>query len=287
MLVCLAAEVNSGGAGSDIGDGLTLVWEDNFNGSSLDERVWNYETGTGVSGWGNNEKQYYKKENVTVSGGYLTITARNESSAGMNYTSARITTKGKVHFPIGKIAARIKMPKGRAMWPAFWMLGANIDQNAWPRCGEIDIAEVRNGESYAANGKTVDGNKTVLGTAHWGISAHHEYGNAYEHGDELSAGFHEYAVEWDGVTIKWYLDNTLYNTIDLRPNPDTWGFVTDSAGAFNGDKFFYVLLNLAVGGDFFSQNANRNYTGTIASDEGKMIVDWVRAYSRKNIVIPY
>ena len=136
-------------------DNYELVWSDEFNGNSLDTNTWNYEIGTGSWGWGNNEQQYYTDRNIRVSNGTMKITAKREDYGRMKYTSSRITTKNKKNFKYGKIEARIKMPKFKGVWPAFWMLGANQDSVGWPNCGEIDIMEAINDENL------------VYGTLHW------------------------------------------------------------------------------------------------------------------------
>src|ERR1041384_6063595 len=131
-----------------------LVWEDQFDGSSVDQRKWNFENGNLHV---NNEKQYYQASNASVTGGNLVITARKQSVEGQPYTSARLNTSGKFSIKYGRIEARIRMSSGQGLWPAFWMLGANIGQPGvgWPKCGEIDIME------------QVNTSNTIYGTIHW------------------------------------------------------------------------------------------------------------------------
>ncbi|HHU37609.1 MAG TPA: glycoside hydrolase family 16 protein [Treponema sp.] len=136
--------------------GYTLVWADEFNGSSLDTSKWNYDIGNGDWGWGNGEAQYYRAENVKVSDGILKITAKKENYAGFAYTSGRINTKNKFAPKYGKIEVRAMTPVGSGTWPAFWMLGSNMDSVGWPKCGEVDIMEI-----FGAN------SATNLGTVHW------------------------------------------------------------------------------------------------------------------------
>ena len=149
--------------------GYNLVWEEEFDGSSLDLSVWNYETG--ASGWGNNESQYYRSgnKNAELDQGYLRITAKEETHLGAPYTSARITTQGKESFQYGRIDIRAKVPYGQGVWPALWMLGDNFGSAGWPTCGEIDIMELIGGDGY--------NDRTVYGTAHWSNNGSHaEYG---------------------------------------------------------------------------------------------------------------
>jgi hypothetical protein len=123
-------------------DGFTLVWSDEFNGTSLSLDNWTHEIGTGSNGWGNNELQFYRSNNTTVSDGSLTIEARKESFSGSNYTSSRIITQNKQEFKYGRIDIRAALPYGKGVWPALWMLGANFHQVGWPRCGEIAHVEI-------------------------------------------------------------------------------------------------------------------------------------------------
>ena len=149
--------------------GSKLVWSDEFNGNSIDTSKWGFEIGTGSNGWGNNEQQYYtnRSDNAYVADGALHIRAKKESYGGRNYTSARLNTNGKFTFTYGYVEARLALPSNQGIWPAFWMLGANIGSVGWPSCGEIDIMEAINAE-----------NKTY-GTCHWNANGHAEYGNAY------------------------------------------------------------------------------------------------------------
>ena len=126
-----------------------LVWSDEFNGTAVDTSKWHFETGGG--GWGNNEEEYYQPHNATVANGNLVITVKKESVGGESYTSTRMTTQNRVTQTYGRIEARIKMPVGQGMWPAFWMLGNNISTVSWPTCGEIDIMEHINTDSLMLN----------------------------------------------------------------------------------------------------------------------------------------
>ncbi len=236
-----------------------LVWSDEFNGTSLNTSNWSCEIGTGSSGWGNNELQYYtdRTQNLQVTDGNLVITARKESYGGMNYTSARIKTQELQSFTYGKIEARIKLPSGQGLWPAFWMLGTNISSVDWPKCGEIDIME------------RVNNNSNVTGAVHWDANGQAYYGQVS--GDLDFSQYHVYSIEWDANYIRWYVDGTQYNAIYIEN------------GTGNTEEFqkpFFLLLNLAVGG---------NWPGSPDSSTpfpSQMQVDYVRVYqsSSTNIV---
>jgi len=144
-------------------DNMNLVWNEEFNGNSLNLNDWNFEKGTGPNndGWGNNELQYYRKGNTKVANGILTIKANNNFFEGSNYTSSRLTTQGKKSFQYGRIDVRAGMPYGQGIWPAIWMLGNSFSTEGWPFCGEIDIMEMVGGN--VAGG----GDNVTHGTAHW------------------------------------------------------------------------------------------------------------------------
>lgn len=232
---------------------MTLIWNDEFNGSALNQSFWNYETGTGSSGWGNNELQYYRSENTTVDGGYLTIEARKESFSGSSYTSSRLTTQGKFDFKYGRVDIRAKLPEGQGIWPALWMLGANFSTTGWPACGETDIMEMIGG-----NGRENE----VHGTCHWDDNGHASYGGS----TKLSSGtfkdeFHVFTITWDASSITWYVDDNKFNEIDTSPS---------SLSEFQKDFFF--IFNVAVGG---------NWPGSPTSSTQfpqQMIVDYVRVF---------
>ena len=163
----------------------SLVWSDEFEGNSLDSSNWNYDIGGGL--WGNNESEYYtdSTKNVSVQDGMLKITAMQENKGGYQYTSGRITTEGKQDFTYGYMEARMKLPNGQGLWPAFWMLGSG---SGWPECGEIDIMEHINSEPtyygtchYLQDGAT---NVTSLGSQVWNISGYD------------ASQWHTYAIDW-------------------------------------------------------------------------------------------
>ena len=232
----------------------TLSWSDEFNGTAIDNTKWGYDIGTGAAqglwGWGNGELQYYTDDtdNADVLNGNLVITARQENFSGSNYTSARMVTRNKFSQTYGKWEARIDLPTGQGIWPAFWMLREN---NPWP--GEIDIMEIVG---------HLPGN--CHGTAHWG-----EVGNVQSMGGTITSAdwttaFHIYTVEWWPDHIRWSVDGQVYFELDrtqVTPaNP--WLFAED----------YHMLLNVAVGGQWpGSPDAT-----TVFPQEMK--VDWVRVY---------
>ncbi len=209
-----------------------LVWSEDFNYEGYpDPDKWNFEIG--ASGWGNNELQYYtdRLENASVGDGVLTITAREENYQGANYTSARMITYENGHYwQYGRVEARIKLPEGQGIWPAFWMLGKNIfEGTTWPATGEIDILEMIGGGE----------NDSILhGTAHWEEGGEHTYqGGSLTHSEKLSQDFHVYAIEWDDQQIKWFFDGEQYYSLSIQ---------SSSMSEFDGP--FFILLNVAVGG---------------------------------------
>lgn len=233
-------------------DNYELVWSDEFNGNSLDTNTWNYEIGTGSWGWGNNEQQYYTDRNIKVSNGTMKITAKREGYGGMKYTSSRITTKNKKNFKYGKIEARIKMPKFKGVWPAFWMLGANQDSVGWPKCGEIDIMEAINDENL------------VYGTLHW----FNDLGNNNaDSGSSVAVAnrteYHVYGVEWTADKLRWYVDGKVYRTMDV--SNDSFSEVR---------KEYFVIFNMAIGGQWPGYDIDET------AFPATMEVDWVRAYKK-------
>jgi beta-glucanase (GH16 family) len=233
-----------------------LVMQDEFDTNGApNSAIWGYEIGTGTNGWGNNELQYYtdRKENVIVQNGYLIITARKESFQGSPYTSARLITKGKFEQKYGRFEARMRLPWGQGIWPAFWMLGADIDTNPWPGAGEIDIME------YRGQQPTI-----VLGSVHGpGYSGGNAITKSYElKNGRFDTGFHVFGIEWGPSYINYYVDNVLYNQITPADVPGEWVF----------NKPFYILINLAVGGSFVGSPDS----GTVFPQT--MLIDYVRVY---------
>lgn len=234
-----------------------LDWSDEFDGSTLDHSKWLEETGGG--GWGNNELENYtsRTDNVRVENGVLVIEARQESYGGNAYTSARIKTAGLQERTYGRYEARIKLPSGQGLWPAFWMLGNNIGSVGWPGCGEIDIME--------NVGKTP---ATVYGTLHGpGYSGANGFQNSYSLGSgNFADAFHVFAVEWEPAEIRWYVDGTLYHRATPALVNGAWVF----------DHPFFLILNVAVGG-YWPGNPDSN---TVFPQQ--MLVDYVRVYRRTN-----
>ena len=241
-----------------------IVWNDEFNGPSINPSNWVFETGGG--GWGNNELEYYtsRTNNARIENGQLIIEAEKESYGGSSYTSARMKTQGKWSWTYGRIEARIKIPRGQGIWPAFWTLGANIGSVGWPTCGEIDIME--------NIGKTSD-QKNVHGTIHGPQSGGDYNGGAgvtgtytLPGGAALADNFHTYAVEWTPNQIKWFMDTNQYSTATAAglPGGATWVFTQPQ----------FILLNLAVGG-----NWPGNPDGTTVFPQ-QMLVDYVRVYEQ-------
>ena len=234
-----------------------LVWSDDFDGSALDASKWAPEV---RDVWFNNELQATtaSRENVTVTGGNLIITAKKEAYNGRDYTSARINTKGKKDFVFGRIDTRAKLPKGKGIWPAIWMLGSNDATAVWPNCGEIDIMELK--------GSTP---KINFSTVHYGTNAatDHKYkGTSYTlpgTGD-FAGDYHIFSVIRSRDQMRFFVDGTLYYTLtsgEISPYP------------FNNP--FYMILNVAVGGDF---DGNPNAGTTFPQ---QMLVDYVKYYQYK------
>jgi beta-glucanase (GH16 family) len=227
-----------------------MVWSDEFNYSGLpDSSNWTNESGF----IRNNELQYYtsgRLENSIVYNGNLMIIGRKEPFVTANYTSASITTEGKHSWTYGKADARIKLPKGQGIWPAFWMLGQNINQTGWPECGEIDIMEHINNEDI------------MYGTMHWKNEKHVSSG-ATTRCDVTK--YHNYSIEWDRESVRWFLDGTKYHEVSIKDS-------VNSTAAFH--KPFYLILNLAIGGDW-----PKNPDETTAFPD-TMFVDYVRVYQK-------
>ena len=241
-----------------------LVMQDEFNtNGALNSALWNQEIGTGPNddGWGNNELQYYtdRTENVTVSDGYLLITAKEEAFEGSNYTSARITTQGLFEQAYGRFEARIRLPYGKGYWPAFWLLGNDCEANVWPQCGEIDIMEFLG-----------DQPTSILGSVHGpGYSGGESIGKAYNlENDRFDIGFHVFGIEWGPDYINYYVDGDLYQQITRQDVFDE----TDGEGDWVFDHPFYIVLNVAIGGNLpGAPNEETVFPQT-------MLVDYVRVY---------
>lgn len=228
-----------------------LVWEENFNGSQLNESNWNFELGNGCPncGWGNNERQLYTTTNHRLKDGKLIITAQKKDSI---YTSTRITTAGKKEFLYGRIEARVKLPKGQGIWPAFWMLGSNIKTVGWPKSGEIDIMEYVGKNPH-----------TIYTTLHTQDSHGNSVNTKVTTFPEIEEGFHVFAIDWTKDRIQFFVDSTLVYTFQPEnKNENTWPF----------NQPFYIIINMAIGGNFGGPEVD----DTIFPQE--YIVDYVRVY---------
>lgn len=240
-----------------------LVWSDEFNGAageSPDTTKWKFDVGTGQNGWGNSELEYYtnRTTNVSMDGsGNLAITAKREMYSGSAFTSARIKTSGLFEQSYGRFEARIKTPWGPGIWPAFWILGANVDSMGWPQCGEIDIMELRGQKPNIING-------SLHGPGYSGAAAITKV-FGFEN-DRFDVDYHLFAVEWGKDYIDYYVDNILYQEITPDKVSGNWVF----------DHPFFIILNVAVGG---------NYLGFPTSQTPfpqTMLVDYVKVYKEVN-----
>ncbi|MEZ4404171.1 MAG: glycoside hydrolase family 16 protein [Kofleriaceae bacterium] len=245
-------------AGACAAPGLEPAWADEFDGAAgaaPDPATWGFDIGTGTNGWGNGELQYYQRANAVLDGaGHLVITAREEAIGGSAYTSARLLTKGLRAFTYGRVEARLKLPRGQGIWPAFWLLGADIDTVGWPACGEIDAMELRGQEP-----------DRVLGSLHGpGYSGAGAVSKTYRRPDGLDFDddFHVFAIEWDQRYIAWEVDGVTYQVVTPAQLPagTSWVF----------DHDFFVILNLAVGGNFLGPPD----ATTVFPQE--LVVDYVR-----------
>ena len=236
-----------------------LVMSEEFNvDGAPDSNLWSYDIGLGpnpYNPWGNYEEQYYtdRPQNIKVENGVLKITARREQYMGSSYTSARIISKGKYEEKYGRIEARIKLPRGKGLWPAFWMLGANSDTVIWPQCGEIDIME------YLGNSPT-----KIFGTVHGpGYSAGESISkNFFLSNSRFDTDFHIFGIEWDENRVNFYVDDMLYHSVTPEDVPGEWVF----------NQSFYMILNVAVGGYLpGSPNGETPFPQ-------EMLVDYIRVY---------
>ncbi|HBS29007.1 MAG TPA: hypothetical protein DEB06_06055 [Phycisphaerales bacterium] len=258
-------------AAAHAGTPWELVWADEFDGTTLDASRWTAQTGTGTlfglpAGWGNNELQYYtnRSQNLSVSDGALHIVARAEAFAGSNYTSARIRTAGKFEVLYGRIEARITIPSGTGIWPAFWMLPTASPYGSWAASGEIDIMESTNAADriYA----------TIHHGAPWPNNASN--GNSYAPGVDFGASPFVYAVEWEPDTLRWYVNDQLIHTVTSA----TWfSTAAPSNPRAPFDVQFHLLLNVAVGGNFPGPP-----NGAVGFPM-EMTVDYVRVYQRQQL----
>jgi beta-glucanase (GH16 family) len=236
-------------------NGLRLIWRDEFDGALNPD--WVYDRGRGGNGWGNNELQYYTRrpENVRIEQGLLVIEARKETYEGVAYTSARLKTEGRRAFQYGRIEARMQVPRGQGVWPAFWALGADRGAIGWPACGEIDVMENIGREPAMVHG-------TVHGP---GYSGGNGVGGPFTlKSGTFADGFHVFSVDWEPARLTFSVDGTPYKTITPADVKGRWVY----------DHPFFLLLNLAIGG---------NWPGPPNDDTpvpARMLVDYVRVYER-------
>ena len=264
---------------AEIPQGWHLVWSDEFDGKKIDETKWDFQTGTGteygLENWGNNELQYYRKENAYIKNGNLVLEARKQNFKGYDYTSARLRTvkdDGTQLFTktYGRIEAKIKMPVGNGIWPAFWLLPATDDYGFWASSGEIDIME--------AKGRLPN---RVYGTVHYGQpwpgnkynSDMYKFTGTPAEGGTI-AEYHIYSLEWEPGVLRWLVDGNKY-----FETSQWWSLGAGQSRPYAYpapyDKPFYILLNLALGG---------NYDGGVLPEDSdlpaQMFVDWVRVYDK-------
>ncbi|MEL6141943.1 MAG: glycoside hydrolase family 16 protein [Bacteroidota bacterium] len=238
-----------------------LTWSDEFDGpagQAPDPSKWTYDIGTGDNGWGNGEFQYYtdRPENVALDGnGNLVITALRETFAGSPFTSGRIKTQGLFDQAFGRIEARIKSPYGPGIWPAFWLLGSNIETVGWPQCGEIDVMEIRGQEPNLMHG-------SLHGP---GYSAGDAVTTTYGFEDNrFDTDFFIFAIEWGEDYIDYFVDDFLYQRITPADADGEWVF----------DQPFFMLLNVAVGGTFVG------FPTSLTPFPQRMEIDYVKVYQQ-------
>lgn len=234
--------------------GYSLAWHDEFDGPNIDLNSWKYDLG--ASGWGNNELQNYTSSSINsfISNGNLVIEARKESNG--TYTSARMLTAGKKEFALGRIDIRAKLPKGKGIWPALWMLGSSFANNGWPKCGEIDIMEVLGHQP-----------SKLYGTAHWGVSGSNNFqssGNfTFLNSGDFSEKFHVFSLIWTQNSIRWLLDDVQYHSITSA---------TTGSNPYPFNDPFFLIFNVAVGGNW---PGNPDNTTQFPQ---RMLVDYVRVF---------
>ncbi len=241
-----------------------ITWSDEFNGTNVDTTVWTNDLGNGSGGWGNNEREYYtsRTNNMYVSGGLLHIVAQKESTNGFSYTSARMKTQGFMSWTYGRFEWRAKFPAGTGFWPALWLLGTNITSVNWPGCGEIDVTE--------NNGATP---VNVQGSLHSGT----DETAVYTFPDSGSVtNFHTYVLDWSPSAFLWYIDGHLYES------QTSWGSSLGNPYPAPFDKPFFIVMNLAVGGNYLATNGvNPSITDINKSTfPAEMQVDYMRIYTQ-------
>lgn len=245
---------------------LELIWSDEFDGpvgAAPDPRWWTYDVGG--DGWGNAQLEFNtdRRENSALDGqGNLAIIAREEAFGGRRYTSARMKTLGRFSQQYGRFEARIQLPRGQGIWPAFWMLGADFADVGWPTCGEIDVMEFRGQIETQSTG-------ALHGPGYSGGASIHA---AYDTGEALPDGFHVFAVEWTAAGIRWFVDDQEF----LRAGPDT----LPNGAPWVFDAPFFMILNIAVGGSFLGAPDDT----TVFPQ--RMLIDYIRVYALDDVPLP-
>lgn len=248
--------------------GWNLVWSDEFDSSAINTNHWRFDIGNGNGGWGNRELEYYtsRPENAFASNGILHIVALKEPYNGFQFTSAKLKSAHLFSKKFGRFEFRAKLPQGKGYWPALWLMPEKSVYGGWPASGEIDVTENRGSNTTS-----------VLGTIHFGgLYPHHDQSHGpafhFDNGDSVT-NFHVYALEWTTNSIRWYVDNRLYET-----QTSWWSSSNRTNTAIRNpypapfDQPFYIIMNLAVGGNF-----GGNPDGVTAFP-GEMQVDYVRVY---------
>ncbi|TXC91376.1 family 16 glycosylhydrolase [Metabacillus litoralis] len=254
-----------------------LVWEDTFDGNELDTTKWNYDLGNGftgsdgtyVSGWGNEELEFYQEENVNVEDGKLVIEAREEpvsdTHGTYDYTSGKIHTKGKFSQKYGKFEAKIKLPEGQGYWPAFWMMPQDDVYGGWAASGEIDIMEAGGSDISAIGGAIHYGSQ-------WPNNTYTAKDYHFPEGQDIT-GYNVYSVEWEPGEIRWYVNGELFQTLNNWNSTNSANSTKYSYPA-PFDQEFYLILNLAIGGWYDGK------PGSETVFPGKMEVEYVKAYEK-------
>jgi len=239
-----------------------VIWQDEFNDTSIDLSKWDYDTGG--DGFGNDELQYYtdRSDNSYVEDGNLVIAAREESYRDHDYTSAKLRTKYSMNIQYGRIDIRARLPQGKGLWPAFWMLSTESDYGEWPASGEIDIMELLGHQP-----------SIVYGTLHYTANksdSHHESGDQYQLNQGTFADdFHTFSLVWEKDRFEWYVDDEMYQA---QTEWKSAGY--DYPAPF--DKRFYLIMNLAVGGEWpGSPNSSTQFPQ-------KLVIDYVRVYQQQD-----
>ena len=245
--------------GSPYGN-FNIVWSDEFNGTDINTNIWTYDLGNG--GWGNSELENYtsRTNNAYVAGGLLHIVAQKENYGGSSYTSARMKSEGLFSWKYGRIEWRAQLPAGNAFWPALWLLGTNINVNGigWPGCGEIDVMENNGSNPLFAQGSIHSGSDATA---------------IYNFTDgQATTNFNTYTLDWTTNAILFYVNGHLYET------QTNWGSSTTNAYPFPFNQPFFLIMNLAIGGNYLGDpTTNVINAGTVFP--GQVLVDYVRIYN--------